>query len=114
MANMNEKSNKCGVKFINLTPHTVNLNDGRAFPSEGIARVSASFSSFDENGICRQEFGALTGLPEPEEGIKLIVSAIVLSAAKAIGRTDCVAPATGHPDCIRENGLIKSVPGFVE
>ena len=101
------------VKFINLTPHTINLNDGRAFPSEGIARVSATFTEFDTNGICRQEFGEVTGLPEPAEGVKLIVSALVLSAAKATGRTDCVAPATGHPACVREEGRIVSVPGFV-
>ena len=111
---MKKSNNVANVKFVNLTPHTINMNDGRAFPSEGIARVSASFSTFDANGICRQEFGALTGLPEPKEGIRLIVSALVLAAAKAAGRTDCVAPATGHPDCVREEGRIVSVPGFVE
>jgi len=41
------------------------------------------------------------------------VSALVLSAAKAAGRTDCVAPATGHPACVRKDGFIVSVPGFV-
>ena len=112
--NMNKSNNVANVKFINLTPHTINMNDGRAFPSEEIARVSASFSAFDANGICRQEFGALAGLPEPQEGVRLIVSALVLSAAKAVGRTDCVAPATGHPECVRKEGRIISVPGFVE
>jgi hypothetical protein len=43
-----------------------------------------------------------------------IVSALVLTAAKAAVRTDCVAPATGHPDCVRnDKGFIVSVPGFV-
>jgi hypothetical protein len=101
------------TKFINLTPHTIVLNDGREFPSQGIARVAASFSSFDEDGVCAQEFGQVTGLPEPQDGVLYIVSAMVLSAGKAQGRTDLVAPATGHPDCVRENGFIKSVPGFV-
>lgn len=50
---------------------------------------------------------------EPEEGTIYIVSALVLAAAKEKGRTDVVAPATGHPDCVRENGFIVSVPGFV-
>lgn len=100
--------------FKNLTPHTITLKDGRSFASEGLARVSATFSKFDEDGVCEQQFGAVTGLPDPEENTLYIVSALVLAAAKASGRTDCVAPATGHPDCGRnDQGFIVSVPGFV-
>ena len=100
--------------FRNFTPHAITLNNGREFASEGLARVSATFSSFDENGVCSQQFGDVTGLPEPADNTLYIVSALVLTAAKAQGRTDCVAPATGHPECIRdEKGFIKSVPGFV-
>lgn len=50
---------------------------------------------------------------KPKEGTIYIVSAMVLAAAKEKGRTDVVAPATGHPDCIRKDGFIVSVPGFV-
>lgn len=101
--------------FRNYTPHPIALNDGRTFANEGLARVSATFSAFDENGVCNQEFGQVTGLPEPAADTLYIVSALVLTAAKAAGRTDCVAPATGHPDCVRdEKGFIKSVPGFVK
>ena len=32
---------------------------------------------------------------------------------KSYRRKDLIAPATGHPDCKRENGFIVSVPGFV-
>lgn len=100
--------------FKNLTPHAIKLNDGREFASEGLARVSATFSSFDENGVCSQQFGDVMGLPEPTDGVLYIVSALVLIAVKLQGRTDCVAPATGHPECVRdEKGFIKSVPGFV-
>lgn len=100
--------------FKNFTPHAIKLNDGREFASEGLARVSATFTSFDENGMCTQEFGAITGLPEPANNIYYIVSALVLTAAKEQGRTDCIAPATGHPDCVRnDKGFIVSVPGFV-
>ena len=46
-----------------------------------------------------------------------IVSAMVLSAEnakpKSYRRKGLVAPATGHPDCIRKDGFIVSVPGFV-
>jgi len=99
------------TKFRNYTPHEIILNDGRSFPSEGVARVSARFTSFNEDGVCRQKFGDVEGLPEPEKGVKLIVSAMVLSASD---RDDLVAPATGHPDTVRnEKGHIVSVPGFV-
>lgn len=99
------------MKFRNYTPHEIVLNDGRRFQSEGVARVASSFTEFNNEGICRQEFGEVEGLPEPKEGVKLIVSAMVLSASN---RDDLVAPATGHPDTKRnEKGHIVSVPGFV-
>ena len=102
------------MRYRNFTPHSIVLNSGEVFEPEGLARVSASFSEFDENGVCTQVFGEVTGLPAPEEGVLLIVSAMVLSAAQAQGRTDVVAPATGHPSCLRnEAGHIVSVPGFV-
>lgn len=99
------------IKFVNLTPHEVKLNDGRSFPSEGIARVSNTFTDFTED-ICEVKYGEVEGLPLPEAGIRYIVSALVLSALKD-KRADLVAPATGHPDCIRKDGFIISVPGFV-
>lgn len=99
------------VNFINLTPHEVKLNDGRVFPSKGIARVSNSFTNFAED-ICEVKYGEVEGLPLPEAGTRYIVSTLVLSVLKG-KRADVVAPATGHPDCIRENGFVVSVPGFV-
>ena len=92
-------------KFINLTPHTITLNNGTEYhPSGKVARVANKFSNF----CCAQ-----CSMVKPEEGTIYIVSALVLAAAKEKGRTDVVAPATGHPDCVRENGFIVSVPGFV-
>lgn len=100
--------------FKNLTPHTIVLNNGAQLPSVGLARVANTFSTFDSEGVCDVYFGDIQGLPEPQEDTLFVVSALVLSAAKAAGRTDCVAPATGHPDCIRnEKGFIVSVPGFI-
>jgi hypothetical protein len=98
--------------FKNYTPHPIVLNDGRMFPSVGVARVSNQFTEF-KNDICSVSYGDIEGLPASEDGTYYIVSVIVLNAAKAKGRTDCVAPATGHTECVRENGFIKSVPGFV-
>lgn len=111
---MNNKS-KNSVVFINCTPHAIKTNDGRVFePSGSIARVSQSISEFDANGIATQTFGSVECLPEPQDGVVYIVSAMVLSRAQAEGRTDVVAPATGHKECKRdENGRIVSVPGFL-
>lgn len=73
--------------------------------------MANTFSAFDENGICSVQYGEPNGLPEPQEGVVIIVSAMVLAACK--DRNDLVASATRYKDCVRENGLIKSVPGFV-
>lgn len=101
------------MTFINFTPHAITLNDGRVFESVGVARVGNTFSDFDSSGVCSVAYGDIEGLPAPQEDTLYIVSALVLSAAKAAGRTDCVAPATGHPACVRDKGFIVSVPGFV-
>lgn len=99
------------MKFRNFTPHSIVLNSGENFASEGIARVKVSFTEADQDGICRQVFGEVEGLPQPEKNFKLIVSAMVLSASS---REDLVAPATGHPQTIRnDKGHIVSVPCFV-
>lgn len=82
------------MKFANFTPHTIVLNGGVELPSVGVARVANTFSTFDANGVCDVHFGDIQGLPEPQEDTLFVVSALVLSAAKAAGRTDCVAPAT--------------------
>lgn len=101
------------MKYVNLTPHAIKLNDGRIFePSGEIARVSQSFSEI-VNDISHQKFGEITGLPEPKEGTIYIVSGFVLGAAKH--RKDVVAPATGHPETIRnDKGHIVSVPCFTQ
>lgn len=105
------------TNFVNLTPHAINLNNGTKFqPSGLIARVSAGYSDFDDDLICRQSYGDITGIPEQQDNVLFIVSALVLSAVKINypNRDDFVAPATGHPDCKRnEAGQIVSVPGFV-
>lgn len=99
------------TNFKNFTPHAIKLNDGTVFESEGLARVSTTFTEIVD-GIAHQVFGEVTGLPEPEEGTMLIVSALVLGAST---REDLVAPATGHKDTIRnDKGHIVSVPCFTK
>lgn len=100
------------MQFVNCTPHDIMLNDGTVFPKSGnIARVSVDFTDFDADGICEQVFGEVEGIPEPQENTKYIVSLVVLGATD---RDDVVAPATGHPDVVRnDKGHIVSVAGFV-
>ena len=109
------ESNNNSVQFVNCTPHPIQLNNGVKFePSGSVARVSQSMTDFDENGIAVQSFGSVQGLPEPKDNVIYIVSAMVLGRAQAEGRTDVVAPATGHKDCVRnDKGFIVSVPGFL-
>ena len=99
------------MEFINLTPHAIALNDGRVFePSGASSRVSAGFTEIIGD-FCFQTFGEVTELPEQKEGICLIVSGMVFDRTD---RTDVVAPATGHPLCVRnDKGHIVSVPCFV-
>ena len=130
--------------IINLTPHAIVITDGPTLPASGeVARVTVDMERIDPcpfgGGICdycdyechsnlimapselggqsipeyRQVLGEVEGLPEPQPGTLYIVSAMVLSAL-AGSRPDVVAPATGHPECIRnDKGHILSVPGFV-
>lgn len=99
------------MNFVNLTPHQIALNDGRVFETQGVARVASTHTDFDANLVCSVRFGEVSGLPKPIEGTTYIVSALVAQAAK---RADVVSPATGHPECVRnEKGHIVSVPGFV-
>ena len=101
------------MNFVNLTPHPVVLNDGTTFPpSGGVARVSATYSDFDSNGVAVVNFGDPVGLPDPQEDTMYIVSGLLKQACP--DRQDLVSPATGHPACRRDElGRILSVPGFV-
>ena len=82
------------ASIVNLTPHaaTVIGNDGEVvatFPSAGIARAAQTDVKVGEiNGIPIVEttFGEVVDLPEPQEGVMLIVSIITLNAARAGGR----------------------------
>ena len=103
------------MKFVNLTPHAIKLNDGTTFPPSGVvARVAADLQEVETVGgvqLYRQTFGDVEGLPEVIPGTIYIVSALVFSA---VDRNDCVAPATSSKETIRnEAGQIVSVPGFV-
>jgi hypothetical protein len=87
------------MKIINYTPHAINVvvsdTTSVAFPPSGkVARVtSTSTPAGSLAGIpCfTSTFGEVEGLPAPEEGVKIIVSGMVLDATKG-KRFDLIAP----------------------
>jgi hypothetical protein len=53
--------------------------------------------------VVRTTFGQVEGLPDPETGIWLIVSSVVLTALVGT-RPDCLAPDTSPASAIRDDG----------
>ena len=92
----------------NFTPHNVVVivNESKiVIPSDGIARVTETKTvapSIDVDGVTVETFvsafGEVENLPPQEEGIMVIVSALVASAAK--GRDDLLVPG----ELVRDDG----------
>lgn len=109
--------------FLNMTPHPIKLNDGREFAPCGIvARVEDEFGPIVD-GCCTVSRGKVKFFQDGEEyrltayDVELyvcIVSAMVLEETRNWTSAVFVAPATGHPETVRnEKGHIVSVPCFV-
>lgn len=99
------------MNIVNCTPHAITLNNGESFPISGnVARVSSTFEA-NGKGFFKVAYGEVTGLPDEQDDTLYIVSSMV---ANATSRRDVIVPATGHPECIRnDKGQIVSVPGFI-
>lgn len=85
------------MKFINLTPHTITLNDGTSFPTEGNARVADTYTEFNASGVCKVKHGDIENLPEPEPNTTFIVSAMVPSSCKGKRQRRCGSPCYRTP-----------------
>ena len=90
------------MPFVNLTPHEINeVDSGTVLPSSGVARVrqcSKNVRKVEGIQIFRSEYeGSIQGLPEPQEGVIYIVSALTLNAVPA-DRDDVVAPGNAVRD----------------
>lgn len=101
------------MQFINLTAHTITeVTTQTTIPASGrIARVKAStikISNASGIPIYKSTFGEIEGLPEPQNGILYIVSALCLNAISS-SRTDVVAPGNLQRD---ENGQPVGCVGF--
>lgn len=101
------------MKVINLTPHVINVadKDGNiilAFaPAGTVARVSTTPGELGTIEIAGQavpvagptQYGEVTGLPPPEEGVLYLVSALVGQHPDVAGaRGDVLLPGTGPGD----------------
>ena len=97
------------MKLKNLTPHNVVIVINEAtkivIPSDGIARVTETKTatpSIDVDCVVIETFmsafGEVENLPPQEEGVMLIVSALVASATKA--RYDLLVPG----ELVRDDG----------
>lgn len=92
------------MNIVNLTPHELNICNAAGEtvsipPSGTIARVAETRVQLRAvNGIpvTRAEYGAVEGLPEPQEGAIYVVSALVLG--RCGGRSDVFAPGTAVRD----------------
>lgn len=100
--------------LCNLTPHPLVLRgadgtDTTVPPSGNVARVSSTPGSLTEvPGVpvpvaSATVFGAVTDLPDPQDGVFFLVSGMVGAALVGRGRTDVLMPGTGPNDAAVRN-----------
>lgn len=104
-----ERNGFC-MKIINLTPHEIAVvaESGeviRRYPASGtIARAASKTEIIDElDGIpvASQQFGEVSGLPDPEPGTVYLVSLVVGQAMKG-QRDDLYGPDTSPDGAVRD------------
>ena len=111
------------MQFINLTPHSVtvdsDLDHGAptiTFPPSG-GKATVVFEPVRDQVLWgfvirpRSRVLRVEGLPEPRDGVFLIVSTMVRDALAGT-RNDLVTPDSG-PDATRESGQVISVRRFI-
>ena len=104
------------MKFLNLTPHNLTIVTGeetRVYPVDGpaprleVERVELGV--LDGIPIVRSTMGNPFGLPETQDGIMLIVSALVAEHHSLASRIDLVYPGEAIRD---ETGKIVGAKGL--
>ena len=98
--------------LVNLTAHTITeVTTGVSIPPSGrVARVKSSTNKVAEfvgYPIFESTFGQVEGLPEPQEGVMYIVSALCLRACPE--RDDLLSPGNLLRD---ESGRPAGCVGF--
>jgi hypothetical protein len=105
------------MDVINLTPHNFTLcsDAGEVIrvipPTTPAARVSSAsqvIGSIDGIPVTKTAFGAVEGLPDPQEGVCYIVSLLVQQ--RVSHRSDVYRPDTGPSSVVRDAaGIIVGV-----
>ena len=88
------QENNSMQRFINLTPHEVNIGDLDIPSSGSVARVAVEHHDAGHHAgvpLLVGTYGEVSNLPEPNEGVLYIVSAAVRTALP--GRRDLASPA---------------------
>ena len=103
--------------FKNLTPHSINVVAAAGAPTLTlppcgiVARCRATATEterVDGVPVFKTVYGEVEGLPEPQDGVLYVVSALVREAVKN-SRTDVVSPA----EFVRDSeGKILGCRGF--
>lgn len=101
--------------IVNLTPHTLNIvfPSGEELiiaPSGTIARcktTSVLIGDVNDIPVSRTQYGEVEGLPDPQEGVIYVTSALVANAAK--DRDDVLIPNDSVRD---EHGRIIGCRGL--
>ena len=102
------------MKFINLTPHQLNITDTIVPTSGTIVRIDYEENQLDfvENiPVYQNNLPVLVDMPEPQENIIYLVSGMVLPFCG--GRTDVFAPDTGSRAVRNDAGHITSVTSLL-
>ena len=102
-------------KFVNLTPHVLNLiaADGSTVdvpPSGDVARVSSTsaiVAAINGINVTASTWGDVTGLPDAQDGVVFIVSRMVKD--RVLNRADVIVPGAPVRDAdgkiVGANGL---------
>jgi hypothetical protein len=107
-------------KLVNLTPHAVHVYQGgkeiMVIPQSGTIARTQLVSELDRTiqgiPVFRRRVTSIKGLPKPEKNVTYIVSSMVLSEVKKMGRTDMIAPDTNDNSVRTNNNTLLGVSCF--
>ena len=107
------------MKFINLTPHIINIKregfEKSYKPSGIVAGIKELKGEFNVDMIREDELTTIENLPTKKELTYYVVSMPTLLAMRSMGdnRKDVVTPISRGEGVVKdEKGRIFSVPGF--
>lgn len=93
------------MKFVNLTPHPITIVEGdqsTLYPVDGpaprLAVEREALGQIDGISVVRSTMGEPVGLPDPQDGVIVIVSALVAEHSSVASRADLAYPGEAIRD----------------